>query len=159
IEQIETTLGEVDILVNITGGPPPTPVVGQGLEEWKSSFESMVLSIIKVTDRVVPGMRQRGWGRVITSTSSGVIAPIPNLGISNRLRSTLLGWSKTLSNEVAADGVTANVVVPGRIATDRIKYLDQRKSERENQPLENVVSESVESIPAGRYGEPEEYAN
>ena len=91
----------------------------------------MVLSVIATTDRVLPNMRARHWGRIITSASSGVEVPIPNLAISNTLRSSLLGWSKTLSREVAKDGITVNVILPGRIATSRIKFLDEAKAKRE----------------------------
>jgi 3-oxoacyl-[acyl-carrier protein] reductase len=110
---IEGRLGPVEILVNNTGGPPPTPAAGQDPALWSKSFRSMVLSVVAITDRVLPGMRERKWGRIITSTSSGVVAPIPNLGISNALRLALVGWSKTLSREVAGDGITANIVLPG----------------------------------------------
>jgi 3-oxoacyl-[acyl-carrier protein] reductase len=119
----------------------------------------MVLSVIAITDRVLPGMRERRWGRVITSTSSGVVAPIPNLGISNALRLSLVGWSKTLAREVARDGITANIVLPGRIATDRIRFLDEAKAKREGRPVEEVAAESTSSIPVGRYGRPEEYGD
>jgi 3-oxoacyl-[acyl-carrier protein] reductase len=159
VAAIEAGLGPVDVLVNITGGPPPTPVAGQPQQLWSAQFHSMVLSVIAITDRILPGMRERGWGRVITSTSSGVLTPIPNLGVSNALRSSLLGWSKTLAREVARDGVTANVVVPGRIGTDRIRFLDQAKGQREGRSPEDVAKESASSIPAGRYGEPAEYAD
>jgi 3-oxoacyl-[acyl-carrier protein] reductase len=104
-------------------------------------------------------MRAKRWGRVITSASSGVIAPIPNLGVSNTLRSALVGWSKTLAREVARDGITVNVVVPGRIATDRIQFLDAEKARREGRPVDQVAAESTASIPLGRYGRPEEYAD
>ncbi|MFF1450329.1 SDR family oxidoreductase [Streptomyces sp. NPDC058274] len=155
---IEEFLGPVDILVNNTGGPPPSPVLGQDLRTWLSHFQSMTLSVIAITDSVMPGMRRRGWGRVITSTSSGVIAPIPNLGLSNALRASLLGWSKTLAREVAADGVTCNVVAPGRIGTQRTEFLDRTKAEREKKTVEQVSAESLAAIPAGRYGNPREYA-
>src|SRR4029077_8536339 len=89
VTTIEQELGAVDILVNITGGPPPTPAAGQDPALWLKNFESMVLSVIAITDRVLPGMKARKWGRVITSTSSGVVAPIPNLGLSNALRLSL----------------------------------------------------------------------
>jgi 3-oxoacyl-[acyl-carrier protein] reductase len=158
VSSIESALGAVDILVNITGGPPPTPVAGQDPAVWSKHFQSMILSVIAITDRVLPGMRSRKWGRVITSTSSGIVAPIPNLGLSNSLRSALVGWSKTLSREVARDGITANIVVPGRIATGRIRFLDEAKAKRENRTVEEVTAESTGSIPAGRYGRPEEYA-
>jgi 3-oxoacyl-[acyl-carrier protein] reductase len=104
-------------------------------------------------------MRSRKFGRVITSTSSGVVAPIPNLGMSNALRLSLVGWSKTLAREVGQDGVTANIVLPGRIATDRIRFLDEQKARREGRPVEDVAAESSASIPLGRYGEPQEYAD
>ncbi len=119
----------------------------------------MVLSVIAVTDRALPGMRARRWGRIITSTSSGVIAPIPNLGISNALRMSLLGWSKTLAREVGQDGITANIVLPGRIGTQRISFLDEQKAAREQRPVDDVVAESTASIALGRYGQPEEYGD
>lgn len=119
----------------------------------------MVLSVIKITDRVLPGMRERGWGRIVTSTSSGVVAPIPNLAVSNALRLSLVGWSKSLAREVAAHGITSNIILPGRIATDRIRFLDEAKASREKRSVESVVSESTAAIPAGRYGAPEEYAD
>lgn len=159
IARIEAELGPVDILINNTGGPPPTPVSGQSVEAWSKHFQSMVLSVIAITDRVLPGMRQRKFGRIITSTSSGVVAPIPNLGLSNALRLSLVGWSKTLAREVGRDGITANIVLPGRVATDRIKFLDEQKALRENRPVEAVTAESTGSIPLGRYGEPQEYAD
>ena len=159
IAHIEAGLGPVDILINITGGPPPTPVSGQTAEVWSKHFQSMVLSVIAITDRVLPGMRQRKFGRIITSTSSGVVAPIPNLGLSNALRLSLVGWSKTLAREVGRDGITANIVLPGRVATDRIKFLDEQKALRESRPVEEVRAESADSIPLGRYGEPQEYAD
>jgi len=159
VGEIEKKLGPVDILVNNTGGPPPTPASGQDLQVWRRFFDSMVLSVIGVTDRVIPGMRARKWGRVVTSASSGVIAPIPNLGISNSLRLTLIGWSKTLAREVAGDGVTVNVVVPGRIATDRIRFLDEQKAARESRSVEEVSRESINAIPRGRYGLPQDYAD
>jgi 3-oxoacyl-[acyl-carrier protein] reductase len=159
VRHVESTLGGVDILVNITGGPAPSAAAGQSPTTWREQFEAMILSVIAITDRVLPGMRSRHWGRVLTSTSSGVVSPIPNLGLSNSLRSSLLGWSKTLAREVAADGITANIIVPGRIATARIRFLDEAKAKRENRSVEVVATESTASIPMGRYGDPSEYAN
>jgi 3-oxoacyl-[acyl-carrier protein] reductase len=159
VTKIESELGPVDILVNITGGPPPTPAAGQEPGVWAKHFNAMVLSVIAITDRVLPNMRARKWGRIITSTSSGVVAPIPNLGISNALRLSLVGWSKTLAREVGKDGITANIVLPGRIATGRIKFLDEAKAKREGRSVEDVTNESTGTIPLGRYGKPEEYAD
>jgi 3-oxoacyl-[acyl-carrier protein] reductase len=156
---IEQRFGAVDILVNNTGGPPPTTAAGQSPELWSKHFQAMVMSVIAITDRVLPGMRAKKWGRIITSTSSGVVSPIPNLGISNALRMSLVGWSKTLAREVGNDGVTANIVLPGRVATARIAFLDEQKAKREGRPVEQVVAESTASIPVGRYGRPDEYGS
>src|ERR1700677_603577 len=112
ISKIERELGPVDILVNNTGGPPPTTASGQDPALWTRHFQAMVLSVIAITDRVLPSMRARHWGRVVTSTSSGVVSPIPNLALSNALRLSLVGWSKTLAREVGPDGVTCNIVLP-----------------------------------------------
>ena len=146
VTTIERELGPVDVLVNITGCPP-TPASAQDPALWTKHFQAMVLSVIAITDRVLPGMRERKWGRVITSTSSGVVSPIPNLAISNTLRLSLVGWSKSLAREVGKDGVTANIILPGRIATDRIRFLDQAKARREGRTVEDVETESVSNIP------------
>lgn len=159
VASIRRTIGPVDILINNTGGPPPTKVSNLEPKLWRGSFEAMVLSVVRLTDLVSEGMCARGWGRIITSASSGVIAPIPNLVLSNSLRSALVGWSKTLARELAPHGVTVNVVVPGRIATKRITQLDQARALRESRPVEDVVAESTRSILMGRYGRPEEYAD
>jgi 3-oxoacyl-[acyl-carrier protein] reductase len=159
VSDIESRYGNVAILVNNTGGPPPTTVSGQPAEQWAKFFQSMILSVIALTDRVLPGMRNTGWGRIITSTSSGIIAPIPNLGLSNALRSVLVGWSKTLAKEVGGDGITCNIVLPGRIATPRITFLDEQKAKRGGRSIEDVAAESTASIPVGRYGEPQEYGD
>ena len=159
VSQIESALGPVDILINITGGPPPTKVAGQDPKLWSESFLSMVMSAIAISDRVLPHMRSQGWGRILTSTSSGVVSPIPNLGMSNTLRLSLLGWSKTLAAEVGADGVTTNILVPGRIATGRTQFLDEQRAKREGRPVDEISRESAASMPVGRYGTPEEYAD
>jgi 3-oxoacyl-[acyl-carrier protein] reductase len=158
IAEIETQFGPVDILVNNTGGPPPSPASGQAPEVWRRHFEAMVLSVIATTDRVLPGMRERGWGRIITCASSGVVAPIPNLGISNTLRASLVAWSKTLAREVARDGITANILAPGRILTDRVRAIDAANAKREGRTTAEVAAASVATIPMGRYGDPEEFA-
>lgn len=150
--------GPISILINNTGGPPPTSASGQLIASWEVQFKSLVLSLIAVTDAVLPQMRQLGYGRVITIASSGVIAPIPNLAFSNTLRSALVGWSKTLSREVAPHGITVNTVLPGRIDTDRLRSLNAAMAEREHKSEEAVAAESIKNIPLGRYGQPAEFA-
>jgi 3-oxoacyl-[acyl-carrier protein] reductase len=153
VSKVEAAFGPIDILINNTGGPAQDPQV------WAKAFNDMVLSLIAITDRVLPGMRQRGWGRIITSTTSGAIAPIKNLAISNTLRASLLAWSKTLAAEVAAEGITVNVIMPGRVATDRLRQLDEARAKRESVPYDAVVASSIKLIPAGRYGDPKEYGD
>ena len=159
IAEVEARFGPVDILVNNTGGPPPSTAAGQPPERWLAQFQAMVLSVIAVTDRVLPGMKAQGWGRIVTSTSSGVVAPIANLAMSNALRLSLVGWSKTLAREVARDGITANIVVPGRIATDRIQFLDEQAAQRQGKDVAQVQADSAASIPMGRVGDVQEYAD
>lgn len=159
VASITAQLGGVDIVVNITGGPPPGSASGLTRETWQRYFDEMFVSVAGITDAVLPGMLERRWGRIITSTSSGVIAPIPNLGVSNSIRAGLVGWSKSLAREVAPHGVTVNVVVPGRIATKRVQQLDEVRAQRESRTAEEVARESAASIPMGRYGEPAEYAD
>jgi 3-oxoacyl-[acyl-carrier protein] reductase len=158
LEQVRERFGDIEVLINNSGGPPPSTAAGVSPEQWLEQFTAMVLGVIHLTDLVVPGMRERGWGRIITSTSSGAVAPIPNLGISNTLRSSLHGWSKTLARELAPDGITVNVVVPGRIGTQRINQLDAARAEREGKSVEEVKRASAATSPVRRYGRPEEYA-
>lgn len=158
LEAIRNRYDDVEILFNNSGGPPPSPAAGQSVELWRQYFDSLVLGVIALTDRVLPAMRQGRWGRIVTNASSGVITPIPNLALSNALRLTLVGWSKTLAGEVAADGITVNIVVPGRIATGRVRALDEARAAREGTTVEAVAAASAATIPVGRYGYPEEYA-
>jgi len=159
VEQVLERVGGIDILVNNTGGPKPGPAFGHAAQTWRDAFESMVVPVIGITDLLLPGMRERGWGRVVTSTSSGVVAPIANLALSNASRVSLLGWSKSLARDVAREGVTVNVVIPGRIATRRTRFLDDAKAQREGRDVAAVEAESAASIPMGRYGNPQEYAD
>jgi 3-oxoacyl-[acyl-carrier protein] reductase len=103
-------------------------------------------------------MRQQRWGRILTSTSSGVISPIPALAMSNTLRAALVNWSKTLATEVAQHGITANILVPGKILTDRLRFLDEFTAGKKDLPVQSVVDANEGAIPAKRYGTPGEYA-
>ncbi|HUT49803.1 MAG TPA: SDR family oxidoreductase [Alphaproteobacteria bacterium] len=151
-------LGGIDILINNTGGPPPGSITGPDLALWREQFETMVVRVIDMTNRCLPGMQKAGWGRIVTVASSGVIQPIANLGLSNALRSALVGWSKTLAGEVAGDGVTVNIVVPGRIHTERVDELDAAAARRQDKAVAEVAAASRATIPAGRYGRIEEFA-
>ncbi|MFD0917115.1 SDR family oxidoreductase [Pseudahrensia aquimaris] len=151
--------GGVDIIVNNGGGPPPGTAQSADRGDWISHFEAMAANLFHLTNRLLPAMKERKWGRVISITSSGVEQPIPNLALSNGIRSAIVGWSKTLANEVAGDGITVNVVMPGRIHTERVDELDAAASKRTETPVEEVAKKSRATIPAGRYGKPQEFAD
>jgi len=151
--------GGADILINNSGGPAPGEARSAPPEAWQAGFDAMVASVITLTQRLLPPMVERQWGRIITLTSSGVDAPIPRLAVSNGLRLALVGWSKTLASEVAADGVTVNVIVQGRIHTDRVDERDAAAAKRGDTSVDAVRQASRATIPAGRYGRPEELAD
>ncbi|MBB3930217.1 3-oxoacyl-[acyl-carrier protein] reductase [Kaistia hirudinis] len=152
-------LGGVDILVNNTGGPPPGPVSKVADETWTAQFDMMVRKVISITGALVPAMIERRWGRVLTLASTSVIEPIPYLGISNTLRSALVGWSKSLASEIAPSGVTVNMLLPGRIQTERVDELDRANAAASGKTPEAVAEASRASIPLGRYGTVEEFAD
>jgi 3-oxoacyl-[acyl-carrier protein] reductase len=158
IDRLSDVLGLVEVLVLNTGGPPPGPADETSDAVWTKQFEAMFLSAVRLTRLALPGMRQRGFGRIIAVVSSGVIQPIPNLAVSNAIRSALVGWAKTLAGEVASHGITVNCLAPGRIATDRVAELDQGRAQREGLSLEEVERQSRVGIPVGRYGDATEFA-
>jgi len=151
--------GGMDILVNNSGGPPPGTARDATLEQWIQQFAMMAGHLFHLTQRLLPGMEERGWGRIITIGSSGIEQPIPNLGLSNGIRASILGWSKTLSNEVAAKGITVNMVLPGRIQTERIGELDNANAQKQGKPVSEVEAAAKAAISIGRYGAPEEFAD
>lgn len=150
--------GGVDILIGISGGPPPGGALGISDDAWHQSFDGMAFGLMTLTEAMVEGMRARRWGRVVTVASSGVVQPIPSLALSNALRAGLVAWCKTLAGEVAADGVTVNVLLPGRIATERVGELDAAAARRQGIDIDKVRNNSAATIPAGRYGTVEEFA-
>ena len=152
-------LSEIDILVANTGGPPARTAVSVKPEEWTPQFEAMVVPVFQMASLVLPPMRTRGWGRLVTIASSGVVQPIPNLVISNALRSSIVGWSKTLASEVAKDGITVNLVLPGRIETDRTGELDAANAQAQGKSVDEIATAMRGQIPAGRYGRVQEFAD
>jgi 3-oxoacyl-[acyl-carrier protein] reductase len=159
IDRLIAAVKDTDILVNNCGGPPSKPLLDVNDQLWIDSFNSIFMSMMRLTRGFVGGMRERKWGRVLNIVSSGVIQPIPNLGISNSLRSAVCAWSKTLATEIASDGVTINCLAPGRIHTDRIDELDQTRAKHQGMEVGDVQKASRAAIPAKRYGEVQEFAN
>jgi 3-oxoacyl-[acyl-carrier protein] reductase len=153
-----TRFGSPDILVNNSGGPPPVEVTEVDPDLWRSQFEAMVLNQMRLTAAVLPAMRQKGFGRIISVASTSIVEPFANLAISNALRAALAGWMKTLSGQVARDGVTVNLLLPGSFATERIDSLNARAAAARGVPVSQVVAEASAEIPVGRYGDPAEFA-
>lgn len=147
-----------DILVANTGGPAAGPAQGQSAQNWQNAFGALALPVFALADAVLPRMTAQGWGRIITIGSSGIQSPIPNLALSNGVRAAVAGWSKTLAAEVAPKGVTVNMVLPGRIGTDRIGELDAIAANKQGKTVEDIAKASRATIPMGRYGRPEEFA-
>ncbi|POX42826.1 3-oxoacyl-ACP reductase [Streptomyces sp. Ru73] len=150
--------GPVDVLVLNGGGPAPSTAAGMSAEDALEAVRLLVTGHIRLVEAVLPGMRERGWGRIIAIGSSGIQEPIAGLAASNVGRGALAGYLKTLAAEVAADGVTVNMVLPGRIETDRMKQVYGAVSERQGIPEQEVRDASRAEIPAGRFGTPEEFA-
>lgn len=155
---VRDAVGAVDILVLNGPGPRPAAAAGLSSADVAAAAQTLLLRQIDVVNAVLPHMTERGWGRIIAIGSSGIQSPLPNLALSNIARAGLSAYLKTLAAEVAAAGVTVNMVLPGRIATDRVASLDRAAAEREGTTHDDVASRSAASIPAGRYGRPEEFA-
>lgn len=160
-EAAVAAMGGVDILVLNHGGPPrcsATDMTEAALVEW---FQHIVVSPIRIANALLPAMRARGWGRIIVVGSTGMQQPIPHLALSNTLRASVWGWLKTLSGEVASDGVTMNVLAPGTILTDRTREAAEALARQKGVSFEEALAErmadAVAQIPAGRVGMPEDY--
>lgn len=159
-EQVDAALarfGKPDILVNNSGGPPPVDVTKVDPDLWRRQFEAMVLNQMRLTEAVLPHMRAQRFGRILSVASTSIVEPFASLAISNALRAALAGWMKTLSGQVAADGVTVNMLLPGSFATERIDSLNAREAEARGVSVAQVVTESSAEIPVGRYGDPREF--
>ncbi|MGH2956645.1 MAG: SDR family oxidoreductase [Solirubrobacterales bacterium] len=149
--EVAAELGPIEILVLNTGGPPPGAALDNTPEEWEEAFRSLVMAPRMLIEAVLPGMRERGWGRIANVSSSSIREPIPGLTLSNANRMAALGLLDTLASEVAGDGVTVNTVATGMIATDRLRSMHGSLDEAERAARERV--------PAGRLGTPEEYGD
>jgi 3-oxoacyl-[acyl-carrier protein] reductase len=148
--------GEIDIVVLNAGGPPTADPTQTDAAGWQRAFQLLAITPIELATLLLPGMRERGWGRVISLLSSTVRQPVSDLVYSNAGRSALASWLKTTAREIGSSGVTVNGVMPGRIATARIQQLDSGRAEREGTSEDEVRAEWIGKIPAGRYGRPEE---
>ncbi|SDA91630.1 SDR family oxidoreductase [Mesorhizobium qingshengii] len=150
-------MGHADIVLLNGGGPPPFPASQFEPTVWIEQFQAMVLHQIMIATHFLPEMRKRGFGRIIVVSSTSVREPIGGLTASNSLRASLAGWAKTLASEVAADGVTVNLVLPGRFATERTTYFDRMDAVDRGVDPSVIAAESQAEIPIRRYGTPSEF--
>jgi len=151
VAEVEQALGPIEILVCNTGGPPANAdPLGFSREQWEEAYRTLVLAQIALIERVIPGMRERGFGRILNVASTSVREPIANLMLSNSHRASMITAFKTIARAVAGDGVTLNTLLPGRIATDRAYSLSGSPEEAE--------ASAAKEVPAGRMGKPEEMA-
>lgn len=150
--------GRVDVLVTNAGGPPSGPFESHSMEVWDRAVRLLLESALRLVRGLLPGMRERGWGRIVTVTSIAVKQPVDGLILSNSVRAAVTGFARTLANEVAADGVTVNNVLPGYTRTARVEELASRIAERDGISEEEAMAAWEREIPMRRLGRPRELA-
>jgi 3-oxoacyl-[acyl-carrier protein] reductase len=149
-------LGGCQILVANAGGPPTGEALGFSDDDIREAVELNFLSTVRMVREAVPSMREAGYGRIVVISSSTVKQPVSGLVLSTSARAATAGWARHLADEVAADGITVNTVMPGRIETDRVKWLRGQRAEREGLTTDEVARQEANTIPIGRTGDPAE---
>ena len=150
--------GRIDILVTNAGGPPAGRFEQLSLDQWEAATRLTLFSAIKLTRYVLPGMKERRWGRILNITSIAVKQPVENLMLSNSLRAAVTGFARTLANEVAADGITVNNILPGYTRTERVEVLAQMMAQKQGIDASEFIAKWEQEIPMHRLGEPREFA-
>jgi len=150
--------GRIDILVTNAGGPPAGRFDQLTREQWEEAIRLTLLSAVELARQVLPGMKSRHWGRILNITSIAVKQPVENLLLSNSLRAGLTGFARTLANEVAAEGITVNNILPGYTRTERWEELAQMMAEKQGISPAEFRGKWEKEIPMGRLGEPREFA-
>ncbi|MDQ3878499.1 MAG: SDR family oxidoreductase [Actinomycetota bacterium] len=158
-EEVVAQVGDVDILVANSGGPPPGPFVGIDEETVYGAFENTTMSAWRTCKAVVPAMQQRGSGVLLFITSSSTKEILPALLLSNMMRAAVVGFAKTLSKELGPHGIRTVCLAPGTFDTPRIEQLEQANVARTGRSLEEIRAEGVKEIPVGRYGKPQEFGD
>jgi 3-oxoacyl-[acyl-carrier protein] reductase len=153
----ETEFGGVDLLFANTGGPPAGTALCFDDQAWQCAFELLLMSVVRSVRLVVPSMRSRGGGAILVGTSSSVKEPVPNLALSNVLRSGVTSLAKTLSMELAPQNIRVNTLIPGRIATNRLRQLDEINAKKAGISLQEHQVHAAATIPLGRYGAPDDF--
>lgn len=158
VEETAGRFGGLDVLVTNSGGPPAGGFEDLREEDWSHAFELNLMSLVRLIRFSLPHMRERGEGRIVVVASSSIKQPIENLTLSNTFRAGISGLAKSLSSELASDGVLINTLGPGRISTDRSASLDGARADALGVPVEEIRADFASRIPLERYGTPEEFA-
>ncbi len=153
-----STFGRIDVLVTNSGGPPSGPFESYDWSAWENAVNVLLRSAVELTRAVLPGMRERKWGRIINVTSITVKQPVDGLMLSNSIRGAVTGFARTLANEVATQGITVNNILPGYTRTERVEQLADATAAREGVDRKDVVARFENQIPMRRLGEPKEFA-
>jgi 3-oxoacyl-[acyl-carrier protein] reductase len=159
VNAVTKEYGTIDILVNNCGGPVPGFLKDLKERDWQEAFEQVLLSVVRFCNLVVPGMIEKKWGRIINITSLTVKQPVDNLMLSNSLRTGIIGFAKSLSNEVAEHNITVNNVAPGYTLTNRLYELVSERAKRENITQKEALAQMSKNVPMNRPGSPEEIAS
>lgn len=158
---VEDALGEfgrVDVLVTNAGGPPPGDFESHGMERWRDAYRLTLESVLLLVKGLLPGMKERGWGRIVNVTSIAVKQPVEGLILSNSIRAAVTGFARTLANEIAPHGITVNNVMPGYTRTERLDELAGRLAEDVGGDPDDVFARWEDEVPMGRVGRPDELA-
>ena len=151
--------GRVDIAVNNVGGPPPGQPLAMTDDQWRAAFELNFFSVVRMCREVVPGMRARGWGRIVNLLSLAVRQPEANLALSTTARLAVVAYARSLADEVARDGVTVNNVLPGSVATERLQAVAEMQARFHGRDVEGAMDDRQALVALGRFGQPEEMAD
>lgn len=157
VEQAAERYGTVDIVVNNCGGPPAGSFLEHDLERWRQAVETNLMSAVTLTRMVVPLMIERHWGRIVNITSISVKQPLPGLILSNSVRAAVIGWAKTLAQELGPNNILVNSICQGYFLTDRLQELAEKKAAETDQPVDQILGRWSASVPLGRIGNPEEF--
>lgn len=149
-------LGEVDILVTNTGGPPAARFLDLKEEQWRNGIESTLMNVIRLCNLTIPSMQRKKWGRIVHITSLVAKQPMDLLTISSTLRAGISALTKTMSNQLAPDNILVNALLPGHILTDRQIHLAEVRAKEQGKSVDEVKADGVKAIPLARYGRPEE---
>jgi 3-oxoacyl-[acyl-carrier protein] reductase len=158
VDAAHDAFGRVDVLFTNTGGPPAGPFESHSLDAWRQAVKQNLESVLLLVGGVLPGMKERGWGRIINVTSIAVKEPLDGLILSNSIRSAVTGFARTLANEVGRFGITVNNVLPGWTMTDRMDKLADYHANQENKTPDEIRARWANEIPVARLGKPEDFA-